>query len=164
MPKVELRHQKVFDAKRFFEILNNPKFIFISAKPKTIEEEKVFLKKNFKKQCSNTEHNFTILFDGAIVGACGFKIDQHRPHIGEIGYFVDEVYWGKGIAPEAVRLLEEIGFGKLGLARIEIWMNPLNKASERVAIKSGYLKEGVMKKAQKNGDAYSDENLYAKVI
>jgi len=164
MPKVELRHQKVFDAKRFFEILNNPNFTYFSAKPKTIEEEKVFIRKNFKKQCANSEHNFTILFDGDIVGGCGFKIDLHRPHIGEIGYFVDEAFWGRGIAPAAVRLLEVIGFGKLGLGRIEIRMNPLNKASERVAIKSGYLKEGVMKKARKSGDSYTDEILYAKII
>jgi ribosomal-protein-alanine N-acetyltransferase len=164
MPKVELRHQKVFDAKRFFEILNSPNFTYFTVKPKTIEEEKVFIRKNFKKQCANFEHNFTILLDGAIVGACGFKVDQHRPHIAEIGYFVDEAYWGRGIAPAAVKLLEEIGFGKLGLGRIEIWMNPLNRASERVAIKSGYLKEGLMKKAQKNGDVYNDEYLYAKVI
>jgi RimJ/RimL family protein N-acetyltransferase len=40
--------------------------------------------------------------------------------MGELGYFVDEKYWGKGIATEAVKLAEKIGFGKLGLKRIEI--------------------------------------------
>jgi hypothetical protein len=38
--KIELRPQRVYDAKRFFEILSNPNFIYFSAKPKSIEEEK----------------------------------------------------------------------------------------------------------------------------
>jgi len=163
MTQVELRHQKVFDAKRFFEILNSPNFTYFSAKPKSIEDEKVFLRGNFKRQCANLEHNFTILYDDAIVGGCGIKVDQHRTFIGEIGYFVDEAYWGKGIATEATRQLEKIGFGKIGLSRIEIRVDPRNIGSEKVAIKAGYSKEGHLIKSFKNGNELFDEILYAKI-
>jgi hypothetical protein len=44
VPKVILRNQRVSDAKRFFEILSNPNFIYFPAKPRSIEDEKNFLK------------------------------------------------------------------------------------------------------------------------
>jgi len=89
------------------------------------------------------------------------RVNQTRDHLGEIGYFVDSNYWGKGIATRATKLIEKWGFNKLKLKRIEIMMNPKNKASEKIAIKCGYKKEGLMKKALHDGkeDAY----LYAKV-
>ena len=103
------------------------------------------------------------MFNGELVGGCGIHINQFRTFIGEIGYFLDEEYWGKGIATKAIKLLEKIGFEKLGLKRIEILMDPRNKNSEQVAIKCGYNKEGTMKQATKNGDEYTDAHLYAKV-
>lgn len=163
--EVEMRYQRLSDAKRFYQILNNDKFIYFGIRPKTIEEEKEFLKKNKDKIKNNFEHNFTILYNKIIVGGCGIKINQHRKFIGEIGYFIDEKFWNKGIATIAVEIIERIGFEKLGLKRIEILMNPKNKASEKVAIKAGYKKEGKMSKVifSSKFNNYDDAYLYAKV-
>jgi ribosomal-protein-alanine N-acetyltransferase len=162
--KIELRKQKVSDAKRIFEILNNPNFIFFNAKPNDINAEKEYLRKSIEKSKNNIEHNYAILLNGKLVGGCGIKINQHRNFIGEIGYFLDEKYWGKGITTHAVKLLEKIGFNELNLTRIEILMDPKNKASEKVAIKNGYKKEGLMKKAIKNTGKLYDAYLYAKIL
>jgi ribosomal-protein-alanine N-acetyltransferase len=161
--QIELRYYKISDAKRFFEILNNPNFIYFSAKPKTIEEEIEFIEKSQKQIETNFSYGFTILYNGLIVGGCGIKINQHRPYIGEIGYFLDESYWNKGIVTRAVKMLEDIGFNELELKRIEIMMNPKNIASEKVAIKCGYNKEGTMNKVIKYLDEYQDAHLYAKL-
>ena len=96
------------------------------------------------------------------MGACGIKIDQHRPWVGEIGYFIDRDFQGKGIATEAVGQLEKIGYERLDLQRITILMDIRNLASERVAQKSGYEKEGIMKKVHRMGEDYYDCFLYAK--
>ncbi len=161
--KIELRNQRISDAKRFFEILNNPNFKYFVC-PKDIEAEKEFLRQNAKNRKNNLVYNYAILYNNKLVGGCGIKIDQHRNFIGEIGYFLDEAFWGKGIVTKAVKILEKIGFQKLGLKRIEIIMNPRNLGSEKVAIKCGYKKEGTMKKAMKNGDKFFDAHLYAKVM
>ncbi len=161
--KIELRYQRVFDAKRFFEILNNPNFKYFKVCPKDIEAEKDFLRQNSEKRKNNQEFNYAILLDGKLVGGCGIHINQFRTFIGEIGYFVDEEYWDKGIGTKAIKLLEDIGFQKLGLKRIEILMHPKNISSEKVALKCGYKKEGTMEKACRNGDEYADAHLYAKV-
>lgn len=164
MDKVNLRIQKITDAKKFFKILNNPNFVYFNSKPKTIQEEIEFIKKNTDKRKKNFEHNYTILYDNEIVGACGIKINQHRKYIGEIGYFLDENYWNKGIATKTVKLLEDIGFYKLGLKRFEILMMLKNIASQKVAIKSGYKKEGIMRKVLQNNKKFEDCYLYAKIL
>lgn len=164
MSKIQIRNQRISDAKRFYEILNNPNFIFFRVEPKSIEEEIKFLRQNAEKRRKNISHNYSILYANKLIGGCGISINQHRKYIGEIGYFIDEKYWGKGIATRAVKLLEKIGFNKLGLKRIEILMDIKNVASRRVAIKCGYKKEGIMKKAVKNRGKLRDVYLYAKVV
>lgn len=161
--KVEIRKQRVTDAKRFFEIINRPEMTsFASIMPKDVEAEKEFLRGNAEKRKKNIEHNYAILADGKVVGGCGIKIDQHRKYIGEIGYFVDSEFWGKGIATKATKLVEKLGFKELGLLRISIIMNVTNPASEKVAINAGYIKEGLMKKAIKENERLVDVFLYAK--
>ena len=165
MPKIKLRLQKVSDAKRFYEILNNDNFIYFRARPKSIIDERKWLRGNVKRKKDNTDWSYTIIYSKEIVGGIGIKINYHRKYVGEIGYFTDEKYWRKGIASQAVKLIEKIGFKKLKLSRIEILMQPKNIGSEKVAIKNGYIKEGKMRKAfrSKEGEM-KDCYLYAKVL
>ncbi len=162
--KIEIRYQKVSDAKRFYEILNNPNFIYFSAKPKSVEDEKKWLKENTIKRKKNLEYNFSILHKNQVIGGAGIKIDQHQNHIGEIGYFVDEQYWGKRIATKTVKLLEKYIQTNTKIKRIEIRMYPKNKGSEKVAIKNNYKKEGLLKKAFNHNGKLLDAYLYAKII
>ncbi len=157
---IQLRKQRIADAKRFYEILNNPNFEYFTLPPESLQAEKELLRKSKKNKLN---HSYTIIVDGNIVGACGIKVDHRKQYIGEIGYVIDERYWGKGIATRAVKLLEIIGFTELKLKRIEIKMDPRNGASERVAIKCGYIKEGTMRKSIKRGEEFRDLHLYAKV-
>ena len=161
--KIKLRKQEISDARRFYEILNNPNFIFFTACPENVKAEEEFLKQNAAKREKNLAYNYSIIHNGKLIGGCGIKIDQHRPFKGEIGYFLDETYWGKGITTEAVKKLEKIGFEDLNLERIEILMNPKNTASERIAIKCGYKKEGLLKKVIRDGKSFADALIYAKL-
>jgi len=162
MPDVKIRPPELFDAERFFEIITCTNLEYIEIPIKTLDEEKYFLHLNEAKRKANLEHNYSVLFYGKLVGACGIKIDQHRPWVGEIGYFIDRDYQGKGIATEAVMQLEKVGFERLDLQRITILMDTRNLASERVAKKCGYEKEGIMKKVHRVGEDYFDSFLYAK--
>ena len=67
---------------------------------------------------------------------------EHRE--GEIGYMVTPSARGRGIAPRAVELLTSWGFDELGLIRLELRIDVENPASERVAARTGYLREGVL--------------------
>jgi ribosomal-protein-alanine N-acetyltransferase len=163
--KLELRFYKVSDAARVLKMVTNPKFKYFQASAKTVQDEKNWIKSNARKRKENIEWNYAILLAGEIVGGIGIKINQHRNYIGEIGYFVGEDYWGQGIATQAVKLAEKICFKELKLSRLEILMRPENKASEKVARKSGYKKEGLLKKQVKDRiGKLRDVYIYAKVL
>jgi len=164
-PKLELRFYKISDAARVFKLVTNPRFKYFNASAKTVQDEINWIKTNVAKRKNNLEWNFAILRSREIVGGIGIKINQQRPYIGEIGYFVGEEYWSQGIATQAVKLVEKIGFTKLKLSRIEILMRPENKASEKVARKNGYKKEGLLKRVIKDREnKFHNSYLYAKVL
>jgi ribosomal-protein-alanine N-acetyltransferase len=160
--KMSLRHLQVGDAKRFVEILNHPDFIHFPAKPESIEAEKEFLRKKIQARREGREFSYSILLNNKVVGGAGLKIDPARPYLAEIGYFVDEAYWGRGIASRVVELIEQVAFEEKGIVRIEILMTKKNKASERVAIKCGYRKEGIAKGKLLLFGKYEDAYIYAK--
>jgi [ribosomal protein S5]-alanine N-acetyltransferase len=164
MSKIAIRFPKISDAERYCEILASKKFVYLVTSPKSIKEEREWILNTKHRRKNNIEWNYAITLKNKLVGAIGIRINQHRKYVGEIGYFVDENYWGKGIASQAVKLVEQEGFKKLELSRIEILMQPANKASEKVAIKNNYQKEGLMKKVIKSRDGkMKDAFLYAKV-
>jgi ribosomal-protein-alanine N-acetyltransferase len=164
MDKISIRYQRVSDAERFYEILSNPNLLkYFPAKPKSLNAEREWLKLNAVKRRKNTEYNYAIICDGNLIGGAGIMLHPKQKHICEIGYFIDEPYWGRGITTKVVRMLEKIAFNKLKLRRIEIHMDVRNKASERVAIKAGYIKEGLMRKSFNNCGKLVDDYLYAKV-
>ncbi|MCU0379491.1 MAG: GNAT family N-acetyltransferase, partial [Bacteroidales bacterium] len=75
----------------------------------------------------------------------------------EIGYWIGEPYWNRGIATRAVRLLTHYGIKHLDLVRIYASVYDFNKTSQRVLEKAGYRFEGVAKKAIiKNGVILDD--------
>ena len=162
--KVQLRPQRVYDAKKFYEILSSPKFTYFPVKPKSIEEEKEFLRLNSDKRKKKTEFNFSIIYDGKLVGAIGIRVDQFRTFIGEIGYFVDEKYWGKGIATQALKQLEEFIVSNLNIRRLEIRMVKENGISQKIAIKCGYKKEGILHDMLLLENGWFNCYLYAKII
>jgi [ribosomal protein S5]-alanine N-acetyltransferase len=163
MESIQLRCPRSSDAARFYAILNNDNFRYFDVRPKTVEAERDWIRQCVKRRADHFQYDYAIIFKNRVVGGCGIKIDQHRKHIGEIGYFIDEAYWGKGIATQAVSLLEDIAWKELGITRIHVLMLPKNSASERVAKKAGYLKEGTMRKAISIRGAMHDCHLYAKV-
>ena len=164
MMKIQIRPQRVKDAKRFFEILSNRKFIYLPAKPNSIEEEKKFLRLNADKRKKNSEFNFSIFCNAYHVGGIGVRIDPFRSHIGEIGFFVDEKFWNRKIASSALKQLEDFIRTNLNLNRLEIRMAKENKASQRIAINAGYKKEGILRKMLRVNDKWYDCYLYSKII
>lgn len=164
--KVEIRFPKTTDAKRLFEILSSthPNFGYIATTVGSVEEEKEWIKATKGKRDNNIEWNYAITLSGYVVGSMGIKIAPNRPYVGEIGYFIDENYWGRGIATKAVALAEKEGFKKLKLARIEIIMAKENKGSEKVAIKNKYKREGLMRQSVKDKQGkLHDAWMYAKI-
>ena len=83
--------------------------------------------------------NFCIEADGEVVGSIGFvlKEDVYRKNI-EIGYFVGEDYWGRGIITEAIRQIVQHIEKNFEFTRIYAEVFEHNKASMRALEKNGF--------------------------
>jgi RimJ/RimL family protein N-acetyltransferase len=83
--------------------------------------------------------------DGTVLGFCAFVELHLEQQEGEIGYMVAPAARGRGVAPRAVELLTRWGFDTLGLIRLELRIDVQNPASELVAARTGYEREGVLR-------------------
>ncbi|MBU1854579.1 MAG: GNAT family N-acetyltransferase [Nanoarchaeota archaeon] len=156
--KVKLQSVQESDAEIFYSILKQPEFSKSSFNFNTIQDVVNWMKSINKDQ----QKVYSIIYNNKTVGMSTIIINQNRKFIGEFGFFIDKNFCNKGIATNTVKNLEEIGFNQLNLIRIEIKMEITNKACERVAVKCGFKKEGIMKKALKIKDKYYDCYLYSK--
>ncbi len=105
---------------------------------------------------------FAISVDGEAVGSIGIfpQSDIHAKNA-EMGYWLSEEYWGRGIMAEAIRQMVEYGFDTFDLTRIFARPFGTNTRSQRVLEKAGFVQEARFEKAlYKNGE-FIDEVVYA---
>jgi ribosomal-protein-alanine N-acetyltransferase len=101
--------------------------------------------------------------DGRFFGQVGIgDLDWHQ-QVGEIFYWVAAPGRRRGVATRATKLLAEWGFEVLHLARIEITVDPANKASQRVAEAAGFTREGVLRSYQRFKDGRMDSVMFSRL-
>jgi len=82
----------------------------------------------------------------------------------EIGYFVAEPFWGRGIATEAVRGISAYAFDTFPeLVRIQAGVFEWNPASMRVLEKAGYEREALLRQSVWKDGTLMDSVQYAKL-
>jgi len=93
------------------------------------------------------------------IGIHGMK-DVYR-YNAELGYWLAEIHWGKGIVTEAVNLMVKNAFDNYKWQRIFAAVFQNNPASMRVLEKNGFRKEAICRKAVIKEGEYLDEHIYA---
>ncbi len=101
--------------------------------------------------------------NGDAVGFAAFVRLDRAAGQGEIGYVVVRGARGRGIAGRAVGLLTRWGFDELGLERIELRIDPRNAASARVAERSGYRLEGVLRSVAFKEGLRADVGIWSRL-
>ncbi len=111
--------------------------------PYSLDDAKAFIQMTQQEQPQRT---LAIEAEGALVGVIGVIMGTDIQRLSaEIGYWLGEPHWGRGIATEAVRQMTDYAFGELGLVRVFAMVYPYNKGSQRVLEKSGYQLEGIQR-------------------
>jgi len=85
-------------------------------------------------------HDANVLLGGASLN--DVSLSQGRA---AVGYWLAPEARGRGIATHAVRLLARWAFDSLGVARLELTCGPDNHASQRVADRCGFTREGLLR-------------------
>jgi ribosomal-protein-serine acetyltransferase len=91
----------------------------------------------------HTLYDFVVLANGRFAGACGVNQIDAAARSANLGYWIRTSCAGSGLAPRAVRAVVDWTFANTDLARLEIVAAVENVRSQRVAEKSGALREGV---------------------
>nr|DAV53409.1 MAG TPA: acetyltransferase [Caudoviricetes sp.] len=105
---------------------------------------------------------FAITVDEKLVGSIGiFRQGNIHRQTAELGYYIAEEYWGRGIMTEAVRQICVYVFEKSDIIRIYAEPFAYNAASCRVLEKAGFQYEGTLRSnAVKNGEVI-DMKMYS---
>jgi [ribosomal protein S5]-alanine N-acetyltransferase len=100
---------------------------------------------------------------GEAVGGIGIHpLEDVYRGTAEIGYWLAEPFWGKGIITEAVRALVPVAFERTGVVRIQAGIFSNNPASMRVLEKCGFVREAVHRHAITKHGIVMDEVMYVR--
>jgi RimJ/RimL family protein N-acetyltransferase len=163
-PNFILRSFKNGDQESLVENANNVS-IFNNVKdtfphPYTYEDASWWIE--ICKEDDRPTSTFGIDIDGQIVGGIGIIIGSDIQRVtAEIGYWLGEKYWGKGIATEAVKQMVDYVFINFPeIVRLWAAVFEYNKASMRILEKAGFEFEGIRKKGAIKNGVLIDEYVY----
>lgn len=115
-----------------------------------------------RMRTAKPETTFAIDVGGRAVGAIGFVLRGDVERVSaEIGYWIGEAYWGRGIATEAVAALTGYAIATHGLTRVFAVPFATNRASCRVLEKAGYEIEGRLRRSATKDGVIADQLQYA---
>ena len=129
--------------------------------PYTLDDAHTFLRHVTNEKPTTT---FAIALPSEAIGYIGLQMgrDIHRK-TAELGYWLGEPFWGRGIMSEAVAGLTRCAFGMFDLERIYAEPFANNRASARVLEKAGFVCEGRLRASIFKDGQRLDSFVYAHV-
>jgi ribosomal-protein-alanine N-acetyltransferase len=164
LERCTIRPWRLNDAESLASHANNRK-IWLALRdlfphPYTIQDAHEFLQRAISEKPTT---NFCIEVEGAAVGGIGIRLGQDVHRLtAEMGYWLGEKFWRRGIMTEAVAAFTHFCFDSLPLRRIHAEPFANNAASARVLEKAGFVFEGRLKNNVVKGGKVLDSLLYAK--
>jgi len=127
--------------------------------PYNRENGKAFIQMATKDDSINI---FAIEINGEASGGIGLHLqtDIYKKNA-ELGYWLAEPYWRKGIMSNAIRQMLDYGFKTFEIERIYACPFGTNIGSQKVLEKTGFILEGKFEKTIYKGGEYLDELVYA---
>ncbi len=108
--------------------------------------------------------NFAVVYEGKLAGSMGIILEKDvYSNCVEIGYFIGEIFWGKGIATMAISRLCSYIDKQFEPTRIMARVFEHNKASMKVLEKNGFHLEGVQQKAAVKNNMVLDVHVWVKL-
>ncbi|WP_224490317.1 GNAT family N-acetyltransferase [Robertkochia flava] len=159
---IHIRPFKRSDIGSLAKHANNPKIArFLSDQftyPYSEEDAAAFIEQALSR---NPLRSFAITINNEVIGGIGIhpQEDIHRKNA-EIGYWVAEPYWGKGIMTKAISWMLEYGFATFDIERIFAKTFFENQASQKVLLKNGFKKEAHFKKTVFKNGVLHDEFVF----
>lgn len=138
-PRLTLRRMTAADAPRVHEIQSNwnvTRMLRMASFPPTLDEIHRWLAGHEDEWLSGTAYRFALVADERVIGCA--DVDEIASDSGDLGYWLDEAYWGRGLAGEAAGAVRDFALGTVGLKRLLSGHAADNPASGRILTKLGF--------------------------
>lgn len=126
--------------------------------PFTLDQEREYFE---NVVCNDENVNLLICADGEPAGTIGLHPADSVDGTGELGLFLAESVWGRGIGTEAARVITDYAFDERRLHRVTARVMAPNEASKRIWEKLGYRHEATLREADFVDGAFVDVLWYA---
>lgn len=162
---IELKLPNVYDAEKFFELIDNSREHLSQWLPwvnstKNVDTIKSFIDGVQQQYVSNNGFKAIIIYKGNFAGLIGYyDVDWNRKSIC-IGYWLGENYQGKGIMSKALKVFIDYAFNDMELNKIEIPVAEENFKSRALPKKYGFKEEGIIRDAEWLNDRYVNHVWY----
>lgn len=158
-----LRPWQITDLQSLVQYANNPRIAQNMMNgfphPYTTESGEAFIAMAMRSTPANI---MAIEVEGAAAGGIGLhpQSDIYCKNA-ELGYWLGEPFWGKGIITNAIAQMVAYGFQQFDITRIYARPFGTNGASQRALEKAGFKLEARLQKTIFKGGVYQDELIYA---
>lgn len=162
-----VRVWKMSDAEELSELLNNRKILNNLRDglpfPYTVADARDYITAMLAAD-KNSTFAFAIEFDGKVAGSIGvFRQENIHCKTAELGYYVGESFWNRGIATSAVKQVCAYVFNNTDIMRIFAEPFARNGASCRVLEKAGFQCEGTLRANAVKCGVVEDMKMYARI-
>ena len=99
--------------------------------------------------------------DGTLLGSCGLARFDWQDRKVEVGYWVAAAARRRGAGARATSLLARWAIYSLGMERVELLANPLNEASQRLAERAGFTREGLLRRYRRRKGEREDLIMFS---
>lgn len=167
-PRLILRPVVEADVDAIFAACSNPRltdYTIFETHQSRAESERFVQDYAFANYAEGIPDPFAIAWKDAteeLIGCCGGRWTEGRCNRSvELGYWIAEPHWGRGVATEAVRALVPFLFEFLQPVRVQAHTIAENRASARVLEKVGMTYEGTLRQAHYRRGRHWDVSMYS---
>ena len=160
-----IREWRIEDKSRLAELLNNKKILNNLRDgipyPYTVADAEKYISAMLSVDKTQT-FSFAVTVDDKVVGSiAAYRCENILSRTAELGYYLGEAYWGKGIATSAVKQICKYVFEHTDIIRIFAEPFSYNAASCRVLEKAGFEFEGTLHSNAVKDGKILDMKMYA---
>lgn len=163
--RLTLRPVRMSDAADMYEYSKDPEVArhVLWDAHRSIHQTREYIRYLLRQYRNAAPGTFAIALrdNGKVIGTIGFMWVQTENRSAEVGYSLSRAYWNQGYMSEALQVVVEFGFQKLGLNRIEAQHETANPASGHVMQHAGMQHEGTLRQRIYNKGRFVDVELYA---
>ncbi|WNF26752.1 GNAT family N-acetyltransferase [Streptomyces sp. C11-1] len=164
-PDFVLRPWEMSDLPLIREAAQDPYIPLITTIPSrySVQAAEAFVRRQWERAATGAGYPFAIVRsrDRRPVGAIGLWLRDLPEGRASLGYWLTASARGQGVARAALRTVTGWALHDLGVPRLQLFIEPWNTASARIAEDVGFRREGLLHGWQQVGDRRRDMAVYA---